>query len=106
MSQSSTNDTGIAIVAHISGFVTSIIGPLIIYLLVDDEFAKRNAANALNWQIMVIIYGTIAGLLAFVAIGFAIIPLILLLNLVFCLIATVKASKGETWSYPLTYDFL
>lgn len=95
-----------AVVAHIAGFVTSILGPLIIYLLVDDEFAKRNAANALNWQIMVVIYGTIAGILALVAIGIALIPILLLLNLVFCLLAAVKASKGETWSYPITYDFV
>jgi len=106
MAESTTQDTGLAVVAHIAGFVTSILGPLVIYLLADDEFAKRNAANALNWQIMVIIYGTVAGMLALVAIGFVLIPVILLLNFVFCVIAAVKASNGETWSYPITYNLL
>ena len=102
----SSQDTGLAVVAHIAGLVTSILGPLLIYLLADDEFAKRNAANALNWQIMVVIYGTIAGILALVVIGFALIPLVLLLNFLFCVIAAIKASNGEAWSYPLTYDFV
>lgn len=106
MSDTSNQDTGLAIVAHIAGFVTSILGPLLIYLLADDEFAKRNAANALNWQLMVVIYGIFAGVLSLIVIGFALIPLILLLNLVFCVVAAIKASKGETWSYPITYDFV
>ncbi|MFW6321561.1 MAG: DUF4870 domain-containing protein [Halohasta sp.] len=106
MSDTSNQDTGLAIVAHIAGFVTSILGPLLIYLLADDEFAKRNAANALNWQLMVVIYGIIAGVLSLIVIGFALIPLILLLNLVFCVVAAIKASKGEAWSYPITYDFV
>ena len=106
MTELSEQDTGLAIVAHIAGFVTSILGPLLIYLLADDEFAKRNAANALNWQLMVVIYGIIAGALVLVGIGFLLIPLVLLLNLVFCVLAAIKASNGETWSYPLTYDFV
>jgi len=101
-----SSDTGIAAVAHIVGFVTSIIGPLIMYLILDDEFAKRNAANALNWQIMVFIYLLISGILTFLLIGLALIPLVLLLDLIFCIIAAVKASQGETWSYPITYDFV
>ena len=41
-----------------------------------------------------------------VGIGFLLIPLILLLNLVFCVLAAIEASNGETWSYPITYDFV
>jgi len=55
---------------------------------------------------MVVIYGIVAGILVFVGIGFLLVPLILLLNLVFCVLAAVKASNGETWSYPITYDFV
>jgi len=54
----------------------------------------------------VFIYLTISGILAFLLIGLALIPLVLLLDLVFCIIAAVKASKGEAWSYPITYDFV
>ena len=106
MAASNSSDTGIAAVAHIVGFITSIIGPLIMYLILDDGFGKRNAANALNWQIMVFIYLTISGILTFLLIGFALIPLVLLLDLIFCIIAAVKASQGEAWSYPITYDFV
>lgn len=106
MAALSSSEAGIAAVAHIAGFATSILGPLLIYLLVDDEFAKQNAANALNWQIMVLLYMTVAGILAFLVIGFVLIPVVLLLNLVFCLMATVKAINGETWPYPLTIELV
>jgi len=33
-------------------------------------------------------------------------PLLGLLNMVFIVIAAVKAAEGEVWSYPLTIDLL
>ena len=106
MAESSPSEAGIAAVAHIAGFATLIVGPFLIYLLVDDEFAKENAANALNWQIIVFVFMIVPGILAFSTIGFMIIPVVLLLNLVFCLMAAVKAINGETRPYPFTIDIL
>ena len=92
-----------SVLAHIGGLLTSFIAPLVIYLIrkgeLDDGFATANAREALNFQITVLLamVATSIGLLAvlvFPAIGIA--------NLVCCIIAAVKASNGEVWSYPLT----
>lgn len=96
------DDTGIAALAHILGLLTWVVGPLVIYLSTDDEFAKENAANALNWQIMFTIYFTISAVLVIVLIGFLLMPLLGLLDLIFCILAAVKATDGEAWEYPLT----
>jgi uncharacterized Tic20 family protein len=95
------DDTGIAALTHVLGFLTWVLGPLVIYLASDNEFAKENAANALNWQIMVAIYATISGVLVIVLIGFLMLPLVGLLDLIFCILAAVKATDGEAWEYPL-----
>jgi uncharacterized Tic20 family protein len=95
-------ETGMAALAHILGLLTWVVGPLVIYLASDDEFAKENAANALNWQIMFTIYFTVSAVLVIALIGFLLMPLVGLLDLIFCILAAVKASDGEAWEYPLT----
>jgi len=114
MAGSTSTDTGIAAVTHIVAFATSFLGPLIMYFLLDEGFAKRNAANALNWQIMVIIYSTAIGAVGFLTLPLfgiglfvlALIPIVLLLDLIFCAVAALKASNGEAWTYPITYNFV
>jgi len=91
-------------ITHLVSFVTSIMRP--VHPINPPELWVRYAANALNWQIMVFIFLTISGILAFLLIGFALVPVVLLLNLVFCVIAAIKAFNGEAWFYPLTYDFV
>jgi len=101
-----SSGTAIASVVHIIGLLTWVFGPLIMYLILNEGPGKRNAANALNWQIMLFIYSFISFFLTFLLIGFALIPLLLLLNLLFCITATVKALQGDRWSYPITYNFV
>ncbi len=42
-----------------------------------------------------------AGILSFVCIGVLLMPVIMALDIVFSIIACVKASKGEDYRYPL-----
>lgn len=83
-----------------------LVGPLIIYAVTDDPFAKQNAAYAANWQIMLTIYMTVSAFLVLVVIGIFMIFFLVLVDLAFIIIATVKASDGEAWKYPLTPDLL
>lgn len=99
-------DKTMAILAHILALMTGFIAPLVIYFVSDEGFGKRNAANATNWQISFTIYMFIAGMLSIVLIGLLLIPVLLLLDLVFCILAAVKASNGETYQYPITIDLL
>lgn len=61
---------------------------------------------ALNWQISLIIYAIISGILMLVFIGILLMIVIGILNIVFCIMAAVKASKGELYNYPMTIKFL
>jgi uncharacterized Tic20 family protein len=67
---------------------------------------KAHSKKALNWQISLAIYLIISGILMFVLIGFLFIAVLSVMNLVFCILAAVKASEGEIWDYPVTINFL
>lgn len=99
-------DTGLAALTHILALFTWIIGPLLVYLITDDEYVKENAANALNWQISFSIYMVISFILLFVLIGILLLAIFSVMNLVVCIMAALKASDGEAWSYPLALPIL
>jgi uncharacterized Tic20 family protein len=82
-----------------------IVAPILIW-----QFAKprhpdlnRQGENAINWIISSTIYTTIA-LISIV--GIILLPILAVLNLVFPIIAAIKANKGQVWSYPLTINFI
>jgi len=102
----SDDNTTLAAITHILALFTWLIGPLVVFLVTDDEFVKANARAAINWQIWFTIYSIVAGVLIIVGIGILLLPLLGLLNMVFIVIAAVKAADGEVWSYPLTIDLL
>lgn len=95
-------DTTVASIAHILGLVSWIVGPLILMVVADDEFTKKNAANALNWQICFTIYFIISVFLTLFLIGFVFVFILSILDLIFCVIGAVKAAEGQAWEYPLT----
>ncbi len=74
-----------------------ILGPLIVWL------AKRNdGKESLNFQISMLIYNVIAGVLCLVLIGFVILAILHILNLVLVIIASIQASEGKFYRYPIT----
>jgi len=93
-----------ALVAHILGIFTWFIGPLIIWMINKDDSSKAfvtdQAKEALNFQITITIAMLICFVLMIVIIGGLLAPLVGLLNLVFCIIAAVKANNGEAYRYP------
>ncbi|MFH7242819.1 MAG: DUF4870 domain-containing protein [Spirulina sp.] len=94
------------ILAHVLGLLTGFIGPLIIYLVTEDPEVKRHARIALNWQISLLIYLFVSVILMFVVIGFFLFFIALLLDLVFCIMAALKANDGIAWKYPLTIPLI
>ncbi len=97
------DDKNIATVTHLGGTVFSFIPALIVWILKkeDSAYIADQAKEALNFQITVLIAQFIAAILAWVLIGFILIPIIWILNVVFCIIAAIASSKGETYRYPL-----
>src|SRR3989344_811015 len=99
-------DNTLKILTHILGLFTSFIGPLIILLSNEDENEKNHARTSLNWQISFVIYA----ILSFIIIIYLVVGLILfftiyVLHFIFCIVATVKASKNILWKYPLAIPF-
>lgn len=104
--------------AHVSGIVASsmvgmgFVGPLLIWLLKRDDhpFVALNAAEALNFQLSMLLYGVMLVLVSLSVIGLIVtIPLGVIgfvLWLVLPVVAAVKTSRGEAWSYPFTIGFV
>jgi uncharacterized Tic20 family protein len=84
--------------------IGSIIGPLIVWQIKKDEFAfvDDQGKEAVNFQISILIYALISGILCFTCIGFILLPAVYVFDLIFLLIAAVKANDGEHYRYPLT----
>ncbi|QGM02078.1 DUF4870 domain-containing protein [Stenotrophomonas maltophilia] len=93
-----------ALAAHLLGIFTGFIGALIIWLINKDDagkaFVTDQAKEALNFQITITIAMLICIVLMIVIIGGILAPIVGILNLVFCIIAAVKANNGEAYRYP------
>ena len=98
----SNDDKNIATVTHLGGTVFSFIPALIVWILKKDESAylSDQAKEALNFQITVLIATFVASILIWLLIGFALLPIIWIANVVLCIIAAIACSKGETYRYP------
>ena len=98
----SNDDKNIATITHLAGTVFSFIPSLIVWLLKKDDnaYISAQAKEALNFQITVLLAQFIAGFLALILIGFLLMGIIWLANIVLCIVAAIATSKGETYRYP------
>ncbi len=104
--QKNNSSNTIYLLTHLLGLLTGFLGPLILLLSVEEEEVKKHARNALNWQLSLLVYALITILLIFVVIGIFLIPVLIILDLTFSIIAMLKANKGELWEYPLSIPFV
>lgn len=111
-----------AVAAHIGALVTAwfafgFIAPLLVMLLkTNDPFVRRHAVESLNFQISLLIYsvvgtvGTIVIAALTLGIGLLVLIPVILVILVVALVAilqaTMRASRGEDYRYPLTLRFV
>ncbi len=108
MDKAQENNWGMAChLAALSGFIIPfghIIGPLVIWLMKKDEseLVNEQGKESLNFQISVTIYLFIAAILILIVIGIFLMAAIGIFVLVMVIIATIKASSGEKFRYPLT----
>ena len=81
-----------------------ILGPLIIWLAKRNDSPEIDAhgKESLNFQLSMLIYNIVAGLLCLVLIGFVLLVILPFLNLVLVIVASIQASEGKLYRYPLT----
>jgi uncharacterized Tic20 family protein len=84
--------------------VGHILPPLIVWLIKRGEFPEvdEHGKESLNFQISMLIYNLIGAILCLVLIGFVILGILYLLNLILVIVASVQASDGKLYRYPLT----
>lgn len=89
-----------ALLAFIPPFVGLILGPLILWLVKGKEhpFIDEHGKEALNFQISVLIYSLV---LCCTLLGIVLLPLLWLGDVIFVIIAAMKASDGESYRYPM-----
>jgi uncharacterized Tic20 family protein len=103
---------GIAVqVSSFAGYIIpfgSILGPFVVWLMKRDEmpFVDECGRNCINFKISLMIYMMISAVLMLVGIGFLLIGVLAIVDIVFTIIAAMKASEGVSYKYPMTIKFL
>src|SRR5437667_2552621 len=89
-------------------FLGHIFGPLIVWLLKRGDSPEIDAygKESLNFQLSMLIYDAVAAILCIVLIGIPILIILWIVNTVFVIIASIRASEGQLYRYPLTIRFL
>ena len=90
---------------HVPGHL---VGPLIVWLAKRDDSPEIDAhgKESLNFQISMLIYNVIAAVFCLVLIGFACLAVLWVLNAVFVIVASIQASDGKFYRYPITIRFI
>jgi uncharacterized Tic20 family protein len=95
----------LAILCHALGIFFWILPPLIIYLWKKDDspYVAEHAKEAFNFQLTL---GIITVILFITLIGIIFLWVPWIMDLVFCIIAALKASENKVYRYPLTIRLL
>ena len=93
-----------ALVGFLVPVAGHMVGPLIVWLAKRQDSPEIDAQGkeSLNFQISMFIWNIIAGILVLVVIGIPILILLHILNIIFVIIASIQASEGKLYRYPLT----
>lgn len=97
-----------AMIGHLSALlflwsgIGGMLGPFIVWLMRKDDmpFAAQQAKEALNFQITMFLLGILAWILALILIGFLLLGILFIVDLVLTIIAAMKAGEGIAYRYP------
>ena len=108
-------DNQLLVITHLSQLITLVAGfgslllPLVLWLTQKDKVYQMDThgKNIINFQLSLILWWIVCiplilffglGLLGFLALG--------IVSIIFPVVNAVKASRGETPVYPLTFTFI
>lgn len=108
MTDHTDGDTTLAALAHAASLFAPFLGPLLVLITADDDdtLVEENAKSSLNFEIVFFIATLISFLLTFVLVGILFLVVLIPGGLVIRIIATLRASNGEIYHYPLTPDLI
>jgi uncharacterized Tic20 family protein len=105
--ESSKEAKSMAMLCHLLGIV-GFFAPLVIWLNEKDKhrFVDEHGRAVMNYQVSIMIYYIVCWLLCFVLIGLPLLISLSVLHVIFVIIGSVKASRGNPWRYPIAIPFL
>ena len=92
-----------ALLGFVVPWLFHILGPLIIWLAKRGDSTEIDAhgKESMNFQISMLIWNCIAAILILVLIGIPLLILLHILNIIFVIVASIQASEGKLYRYPL-----
>src|SRR5947207_2996230 len=85
-----------------------VIAPLVVWLVKRAESPEIDAhgKESVNFQLSMLLYSVISGILCLILIGFLLLAILHVLNVIFVIIASIQASEGKLYRYPLAIRFI
>jgi len=107
-----SDEKTMAMLAHLLGGITCLLGPLIIWLIKKDEsvFVNDQGKEAVNFQLSILIGYAVTGVLSGVPVLGCIFMLAFfacaIVGLIFGILGCVEANKGVVYRYPYALRFI
>lgn len=103
-----------AMLCHLTAFAGSIIpfghlvGPLTIWLIKKDNmpFVDDQGKEAVNFQLTMTLAAVVSFILVLLFIGVFLLLAVMVVDIVFVIVATIKANDGVPYRYPLCIRFI
>ncbi len=102
MAELTSDERTQGMLAHLLNIFFPAVGPLVIWLIGKDKstFVDTEGKEALNWGITLVAGWIIGGILLIVIIGALIWAAVGIAALVFGIMGSIAANKGENYRYP------
>lgn len=108
------DDQNLAVIIHLSlllGIIVPFVGyaaTLLLWLFKKDgsEYINAQGKEAVNFMLNIIIVGTAAMLLCVMLIGFLLMIPLVIFAFILPVIAALKTSKGQLYTYPWVYRLI
>lgn len=107
-------DRQMLLVMHLSQLLNLITGfggliaPLILWQVKKDEIINMDeqGKQVVNFQLSMLIYAVISAVLCLILIGFFLLGILALLNIILPVINAINANNGKPTNYPLSIQFI
>lgn len=107
-------ERNLSMLCHLSALVTyfvplgGVLGPIILWFLKKEQYAEvdRQGKDSINFQLSILLYALVAGLLIFRGIGILLLALVGIFNLIMVIMASIKSYNGERFEYPFSFRFI
>ena len=97
--------------SQFGGYIVPFLGfiaPVVFWVLNKDNNANvdLHGKNIVNFMLSWLIYYVCGGILVLLLIGIPVLIALAIMQIVFIILAAVKATNGEYWKYPLSITII